>query len=118
MKGFTFLPGNHLLLKRGTVCNGALNPQGSGNAKSPIVIDAYGTGAQPVINGGSAKGALTLFNQQYWEINNLEITGGNLYGVYVSGNTPNTSINHIYLRNLNVQGTKDFRRSINRNPKP
>ncbi len=104
VNAFTFLPGDRLLLNRGTACNGALTPQGSGAANTPIVIDAYGTGAQPVINGGSAQAALTLFNQQYWEINNLEITGGNRYGVYVSGNTPNASINHIYLRNLNVHG--------------
>jgi hypothetical protein len=101
---FTFRTGDHLLLKRGTLCNGALAPQGSGEANSPVVIDAYGTGAPPTIKGGSAEAALKLFDQQYWEINNLEITGGNRYGVYVSGNTPNTSINHIYLRNLNVYG--------------
>jgi len=100
----TFTPGDHLLLNYGTVCNGALTPRGSGAANAPIVIDAYGTGAQPVINGGNAEVALKLFNQQYWEINNLEVTGGNRYGVYVSGNTPNASINHIYLKNLNVHG--------------
>jgi hypothetical protein len=104
VNAFTFLPGDQLLLNRGTACNGALAPQGSGAANNPIKIDAYGTGAQPVINGGNAQAALTLFNQQYWEINNLEITGGNRYGVYVSGNTPNVSINHVYLRNLNVHG--------------
>ncbi len=101
---FTFLAGDHLLLKRGTACSGTLAPEGSGAVYSSIVIDAYGTGAQPVINGGNAEEALKLFNQQYWEINNLEITGGHLYGVYVSGNTPNTSVNHIYLRNLDVHG--------------
>jgi hypothetical protein len=102
VNGFTLLPGDRLLLKRGTACNGSLAPQGSGAANGPIVIDAYGTGAPPVINGGSAEEALKLFNQQYWEINDLEISGGDRYGVYVSGNIPNTSINHIYLRNLNV----------------
>ena len=45
VNAFTFLPGDHLLLKRGTTCNGALTPQGSGAANFPIVIDAYGTGA-------------------------------------------------------------------------
>ncbi len=104
VNAFAFLAGGHLLLNRGTVCNGALTPQGSGAANAPIVIDAYGTGAPPMVSGGGAEAALKLFNQQYWEINNLEITGGNRYGVYVSGNTPNTSINHIYLRNLNVHG--------------
>jgi hypothetical protein len=104
VSSFTFIPGDHLLLNRGTNCNGALTPQGSGSSTAPIVIDAYGSGAQPIINGGSAEEALKLFNQQYWEINNLEIVGGNLYGVYVSGNTPNVPINHIHLTNLNVHG--------------
>jgi hypothetical protein len=101
---FTLHPGDRLLLRLGTTCNGALTPQGSGTANVPIVIDAYGTGAQPVISGGDAEEALKLFDQQYWEINNLEITGGHRYGLYISGNTPNTSLNHIYLRNLNVHG--------------
>ncbi|MGA8764105.1 MAG: choice-of-anchor Q domain-containing protein [Candidatus Sulfotelmatobacter sp.] len=101
---FALIPGDSLLLNRGTTCNGALTPQGSGSASAAIVIDAYGTGAQPVINGGGAEEAVKLFNQQYWEINNLEITGGSLYGVYVSGNTANVSINHIHLKNLNVHG--------------
>jgi hypothetical protein len=104
VNAFGFIPGDQLLLNRGTTCNGSLTPQGSGSATVPIVIDAYGTGAQPAINGGSAEEALKLFNQQYWEINNLEIVGGNLYGVYVSGNTPNSTINHIHLKNLNVHG--------------
>lgn len=69
-----------------------------------MVMDAYGTGPQPVINGGGAEAAVKLFDQQYWEINNLELTGGRVYGVYVSGNTPNSPLNHIYLRNLNVHG--------------
>jgi hypothetical protein len=98
----TFQPGDHLLVNRGTICNGTLSPQGSGTASAPIVIDAYGTGAQPIISGGNAEEALKLFDQQYWEINNLEIIGGNRYGVCVSGNTPNTTLNHIYLKNLNV----------------
>jgi parallel beta helix pectate lyase-like protein len=104
VNAFAFSPGDQLLFKRGTACRGALTPQGSGAANAPIVIDAYGTGAPPVISGGSAEEAVKLFNQQYWEIAGLEITGGSRYGIYVSGNTPNTSINHIYLRNLNVHG--------------
>ena len=91
VNAFAFIPGDQLLLNRGTTCNGSLTPQGSGSATAPIVIDAYGTGAQPAINGGSAQEAVMLFNQQYWEINNLEVVGGNLYGVYISGNTPNVA---------------------------
>jgi len=101
---FTLHPGDHLLLKRGSTCNDPLAPRGSGAPNAPIVLDAYGTGPQPVINGGTSEEAVKLFDQQYWEINNLEITGGMLYGVFVSGNTPNSTLSHIYLRNLNVHG--------------
>jgi hypothetical protein len=99
-----FIPGDHLLLKRGTTCNGTLAPQGSGFATAPIVIDAYGSGPAAIINGGAAEEVLKLFNQQYWEINNLEIVGGRKYGVYISGDTPNSSLNHIYLKNLDAHG--------------
>jgi hypothetical protein len=104
VNAFNFRPGDHLMLKRDTVCKGPLAPQGSGAADLPIVVDASGSGARPVINGGTSEEAIRLFNQQYWEIQNLEIVGGDRYGVFVSGNIPNSTINHIYLRNLDVHG--------------
>ncbi|MGO8759212.1 MAG: right-handed parallel beta-helix repeat-containing protein [Terracidiphilus sp.] len=100
----TFGAGDEILLKRGTTCNGILDPQGSGSSGSPIVIDAYGTGAVPIISAGSNTAGLELSNQQYWEINDLEITGGYKYGVYITGNTASSTLNHIYLSNLNVHG--------------
>ena len=99
-----FQPGDQLLLNRGTTCAGPLAPRGSGSNNSPIVIDAYGTGAQPVIDGGTNPAALQLINQQYWEINNVEIVGGDLYGIYIFGNVDNVNLTHFYLRNLNVHG--------------
>ena len=103
-------------------------------AASPIVIDSYGTGnARPRIdaagyqsqlNGYSqstvndatyypnfkyGSGAVTLFNQQYWEINNLELTNtvagtfdptnkaNNFSGVRVWARNAGT-LNHIYVR--------------------
>lgn len=71
----TFAPGDQLLLKRGSSCEGTLRPLGSGKAGSPIVVDAYGPGeAKPVINGAGIDATVQLENQQYWEIRNLEIT--------------------------------------------
>jgi hypothetical protein len=81
-----------------------MTPKGSGQANAPIIIDAYGKGASPIIQGSTAEAAVKLFNQEYWEINNLEIVGGYKYGLYVSGDSPDSSINHIYLRNLDVHG--------------
>ncbi len=100
----TFSPGDEILFNRGTTCNGILEPLGSGTTSSPIVIDAYGTGPQPIIEGGMNNAAVQLVGQQGWEINNLEIVGGNKYGVYIVGSAPNTAYTHFRLTNLNVHG--------------
>ena len=109
----SFAPGSSVLFRRGTVCIGALQPQGSGIAGAPIIIDAYSVGTQPAIKADSStEEAIRLFNQQYWEVGDLEVIGGAKYGVYVGGNAPNTSIQHIYLRNLyvhNATGTSTQR---------
>ncbi len=71
----TFLPGDRILLKSGSVWQGQLWPKGSGAEGRPIIIDMYGGGVKPVINGaGRAEDAVLLKNQEYWEMQNLEIT--------------------------------------------
>lgn len=75
VNGKVFIPGDRILLKKGSTCQGTLRPQGSGAPQRPIVIDSYGdSAAKPVINGGGIDATVQLFNQQYWEIRNLEIT--------------------------------------------
>lgn len=98
-----FVAGNSLYFKRGTTCSGSLAPSGSGVSGSPIVIDAYGTGNLPILNGGSSnQQVILLSNQSYWEINDLEIVGGKTYGIYVTGNIASDPLYHIYIKNLNV----------------
>jgi parallel beta-helix repeat protein len=46
-----FMPGDTLLLRRGSVWREQLNFASSGSAAAPIVIDSYGTGDLPVISG-------------------------------------------------------------------
>lgn len=84
----TFMPGDNILLKAGSVWNNQyLELKGSGTSASAIVIDKYGDGSKPVINGngdgvtvdGSYKAVIALYNQQYWEINNLEITNDDIF---------------------------------------
>ncbi|MFE7627427.1 RICIN domain-containing protein [Streptomyces sp. NPDC057509] len=72
----TFQPGDSVLLRRGSTCTGQqLFPKGSGAAGSPIVIDAYGTGAKPALAGaGQVTDVVRLADQQYWEIRNLDIS--------------------------------------------
>ncbi|WP_327318867.1 carbohydrate binding domain-containing protein [Streptomyces sp. NBC_01235] len=105
----TFAPGDQLLLKRGTTCSGTLHPLGSGSAAGgSISIDAYGTGALPVIAGGGGTDAVYLYNQEYWEISNLEVTntgavkGANARrGVYVVLENYGTG-DHYKISNLNI----------------
>lgn len=75
----TFLPGDRILLKADCIWNQALNPKGSGREGAPITIDMYGKGNRPLINGNGTSGptitgAVTIYNQEYWEIYNLEVT--------------------------------------------
>jgi len=90
----TFQPGDRILLESGSTWNGQmLHPKGSGTAADPIAIDlytndhgsaVYSADRRPTVNGdgtygtGSFKryitGAVQLVNQEYWQIQNLEVT--------------------------------------------
>ncbi|MBN2128161.1 MAG: hypothetical protein JW741_01645, partial [Sedimentisphaerales bacterium] len=113
----TFNPGDSILFKCGSSWNGELWPKGSGAAGNPIRIDNYGDPdlGLPLLNGQGAglysRGAVYLFNQEYWEISNLEITNydenpdGWKKGVYVLVSSPDlppaqTIFHHIHLKNL------------------
>ena len=85
VNGYNYSGGQSILFKRGTTCSGVLWPKGSGSSGSPITIGDYGTGALPIINGGSNEEAIKLYEQEYWNINNMETTGGTRYGIYING---------------------------------
>jgi hypothetical protein len=70
-----FKPGDRILLKSGSAWTGRLHPLGSGTPGKPIVLDRYGRGRRPLIEGGGVSGgAVALEDQQYWSIRNLEVT--------------------------------------------
>ena len=114
----TFQPGDQILFKCGSVWNGQLlYPKGSGSAGSPIVINSYSAGAKPLINANlvynitvgaiSQSTAVFLYNQSYWEINNLEVTntgtpGDYVHGVYVAAEETGQVHNHIYIKNCDI----------------
>jgi hypothetical protein len=93
----TFSPGDSILLKRGSHCSGSLWPKGSGEPGRPIRIAAYGEGPLPVIDGGNAEAVLKLSDQQHWEVETLELTGGDPFGVSISVTAPRR---HFVLRNV------------------
>ncbi len=101
VNGQTFSAGDELRLKRGSVCHGILWPKGSGSDSVPIRMTAYGTGARPKIVADTGREqALKLFNQEYWDIDSLDLSGANTFGVFISGDKG--VLHHIHLANLLV----------------
>ena len=104
----SFLPGDKILFKAGTYYEGQLNPKGSGTKEQPIIIDTYGEGEKPVIQGqGKHLTTVLLENAEYWEINRLKIT--NQGPERVAGRRGVTihakdfgDCNHIYLNELEI----------------
>jgi hypothetical protein len=88
VNSYNFQPGESLLLRRGTVCTGLLWPKGSGSQGKPITLGAYGRGELPRIIGTGQIAGLRLYNQQFWHISDVNITGGDPYGIWISGTAP------------------------------
>jgi hypothetical protein len=137
VNSITLSLGSKIYLKCGSVWNGQqLKFGGSGTAAFPIIVDQYGTGAKPRINGDGIsianQGVVYLYNQDYIEINNLEITNypvlpattnpNSIFfvGIFENGTNPLGAdrrgvmvaikdkgvCNHIYLKNLNIHHIK------------
>ncbi|MGC2638513.1 MAG: right-handed parallel beta-helix repeat-containing protein, partial [Acidobacteriaceae bacterium] len=99
----SYHPGDVVAIRRGTTCHGSLAPTGSGVEGAPIRLTAYGEGPRPqVVADPDAAQALRLFNQQYWDIDSLDLAGGRTNGVFISGD--NGVLHHIHLANLTVHG--------------
>jgi len=82
-----FLPGDRILLHRGTRCEGMLRPLGSGAPDRPILLGAYGSGPLPIIDAGDNQAAIRLFNQDHWHLQEVETIGGNPFGILISGDS-------------------------------
>ena len=96
-----FQPGDRIALARGSVCRGSFAPQGSGTEERPIRLTANGKGPRPrIVASAKDRQSLLLFNQQHWQIDSLDISGGNTYGVFVSGDKG--PLRGIYLKNLYI----------------
>lgn len=117
VNSIVFQPGDQILFKTGSRYEGQLAPQGSGEEGAPIIIDMYGEGKEkPVIDGMGREGnrtvldnegaAVVLQNQDYWEINNLEVTNqaekmGERFGILVRWHNYGTG-EHVYIKDCYV----------------
>src|ERR1700693_331545 len=77
----SFGPADSVRVRRCTEGHAVLSPHGSGLEGRPIRLTAYGEGPRPrVVAQSSAEEILRLFNQQYWDIDFLDLAGANTYG--------------------------------------
>jgi len=70
VNGASLAAGSSVLFKRGDTWRDQLSPSSSGTAGNPIVFDAYGSGAKPLILGStaaSATGDWTLISGSKWK---------------------------------------------------
>lgn len=103
----TFSPAQRILFKSGDAWRGQLWPKGSGTEGRPIVVSSYGGGVKPLIEcAGLAEDAILLKNQEYWEIDGLEVTNTGARaavrrGVHLALRDFGDA-HHIYVRNLTI----------------
>ena len=110
----SFMPGDRILFKAGGIWNGQLNPKGTGKLRHPILIGMYGRGSKPSINGngisGLKAGAVLLFNQDYWEIENLDISNKSdssdiRFGILVRWHDYGTG-QYVHIKNCDIHDVK------------
>ncbi len=111
--------GDSILFKTGDTFIGQLFVNGSGTEDAPIIIDSYGVDSnKPIIDGAKADGgaylsAILINNQEYIEIQNLEITNERIvsrpgvsdqlaYGIYVLNNG-NEIMHHFIFKHLTIR---------------
>lgn len=108
----TFNPGDQILFQDGGSWTGELQPQGSGASGSPITVSSYGSGSAPIINGGGAAATVYLKDQQYWTIQNLEITNTAASAAVRSGiqleNDTSSVLNGIHIVNNNIHNVLGY----------
>ena len=126
----SFAEGDRILIKAGSEFQGQLYPKGSGAEGNPIVIDTYGEGDKPLIDGGGRYSdapsfkdngpfgeegsAVYLCNQEYWEINNLHVTNWSddgadreRSGIRVEAYGGGT-YHHIYIKNCEISDVRGY----------
>lgn len=107
-------PGARLLIRRGTECAGVLAPRGSGSARRPALVGAYGRGSRPLIEG-TGEDALVLRDMSHVVVQDLELTNGGDHesrrrGVHLVAEDTvvrDVTLRHLYIHDVEGDLSKD-----------
>lgn len=109
-----YQPGDHIKFKRGGSWTGTLHVVGTGSSSARLVVEDYGTGAAPIINGAGASETVNLWNKSYFTLQNLEIvndsaTASARYGIRLEYNLAGVFTDVQILNNdiHNIKGLSD-----------
>ncbi len=111
----SFQAGDRILFKSGSIWRGQLAPRSSGGPDAPIVIDRYGKGTFPRIDGEGVADTVLLRNVQQIELRNLEITNrgdgkGMRTGVHIFldnfGTAKHIVVSGLYIHDVNGTNEK------------
>lgn len=103
-------PGDRVLFESGGKWRGALRLRGSGQQDQPIRLGRYGEGPLPCIALGDESNVVVRFeNQDFWEVSELEIIGGQakpdavVGGIHFVATTANRILRHIVVKNCVIR---------------
>lgn len=103
----TFQKGDNIFLKRGQIFEGYLYLKGRGTAFHKIRLCAYGIGRRPIIQSKGYNYSVQMLNAQYWEITDIETTGGDRAGIFIGCTKDGLILNHIRVINCYVHNIGD-----------
>jgi hypothetical protein len=103
--------GDSVLLKRGSRFGGSLIIDDSGVSGKPILVGAYGTGPDPVIDAYGYLAAVLIRNAQHIDVRDLELTGDGgepadsqqtkrRYGVRIEGASSHVTIESLQIHDI------------------
>ena len=103
----TFEAGDQIFLKRGQTFKGYLHLTGSGEKGNTIRLGSFGTGKRPVIDGGDHQQVIQLLDGEYWDIENIETTGGKYAGIFIGCTKDDLELDHFRITNCYVHDIGD-----------
>lgn len=69
-----FRPGDRIRFRRGGVWTGMLQPRGDGDLEAPVVLEGYGQGDKPWIQGNGRLAAIFLQGVSFYRVEGFKLT--------------------------------------------